>query len=311
MKVSHLRLPLPPQFCSSAACSFVSRPSPAVPRPEQASVDAVHQRPARGGLQLSLISSQPIQPTDLVLFWFWSVQFCDVCCLFILWDVAWLSFEAQILDGSQFSGFSRLILRNCQTWQNFRNTKNWFVSTQNNATACNSGQSLTCCLVHITFDQVSNHSLMFFVIFWLKWMHPVFRRWGKTRRQGHAGLQTNELSRCWCNFWSCLVQDTSNRKPFWGLSVPQIWDCCLLPCLFCYVLSVPLFDLSFWQVAKFRPRDDVKASNMMPQWTMFRTMYFFCMMWHCWPAQGWWRSWRRVLWWLQVQASERNRKEQL
>lgn len=31
------------------------------------------------------------------------------------------------------------------------------------------------------------------------------------------------------------------------------------------VLSVPLFDLSFWQVAKFRPRDDVKASNMMPQ----------------------------------------------
>ena len=33
----------------------------------------------------------------------------------------------------------------------------------------------------------------------------------------------------------------------------------------------------------------------------------YCMMWHCWPAQGWWRSWRRVLWWLQVQwASERN-----
>ena len=152
MKVSHLRLPLPPQFCSSAACSFVSRPSPAVPRPEQASVDAVHQRPARGGLQLSLISSQPIQPTDLVLFWFWSVQFCDVCCLFILWDVAWLSFEAQIWDGSQFSGFSRLILRDCQTWQNFRNTKNWFVSTQNNATACNSGQSLTCCLVHSTHN---------------------------------------------------------------------------------------------------------------------------------------------------------------
>ena len=102
-----LWLPLPPQFCS-----MLVAPSPPVPRPEQASLDAVHQRPARGGL----LPLPPNQFSQMICFW--SVQFCDVCCvcvcvccLFILWDVACLRFEALILDGSQFSGFYRIQFR--------------------------------------------------------------------------------------------------------------------------------------------------------------------------------------------------------